>query len=674
MITRSEPARPLFVLVFSSLHVSLVSYCSLLRVRSQGALIDAKDDAGNTPIHIAAFLGLRKVVAVLLDLGADPLLRCTSGENLLHRAAQAGCTTMMARFIDLGIDVNAKTDGGNTALHLASQKGVVSCVRVLLDEGAHTDKANDNGWTPLRSAAAHGKADVLECLLDLGKGDLRQAMHGVGSLLHTAAYHGSTAVMQLLVSRGLDVASTIVSNGETVMHNAAQNGGGLSVKWLLDNGASLDVQDYEGRKPQTSGVVVGTCDENVRSALEAIAELEDGKSSMSVMWDGRGLLHSAAAKGFTHCVSFLVSKGAGVNSKAIYGEEETAMHCAVRGNCTGAVRDLAKSGACMDVSDSSGRTPLHLAAAGDDHLEIATELLELGASCNIADSEGKTPLWAAAKQGNLACSSLLVARGADMALRDVQGKNALGASLVGSRSTKTNREEVMKLLIELGCPVGEPEVDAASRGGLTDSFAKAITSRMNGGNSARELVKATSLTCSPAGGWAAAEHIGGILCDAEPAVSVTTVRVSSEPPPTFSRRRRRVSKVATSSKVYHVDGPRLRQAVSHLEGPDEVGKCLLLKLLLPPPVGWAAVYRGDSGGRSSGASTGSALAEPPGSTPSDAVLPSHRRRPVASFMSQVELSCDGDDFDEAGFEAVLEYLSTGQASCPTEPASVTQKN
>lgn len=633
--------------------------CAFLRMRSQGALVDARDNNGNTPMHTAASLGLRKVVGVLLDFGADPFLRNIDCYSSFHMAAQAGCTTLMARFIDLGIDVNTKAYKDNTALHLVTEKGDASCVRMLLDEGADVNKTNGFGWTPLRWAACHNNTEALECLIDVGKGDLRQTLGNVGSLLHTAAYDGSRAAMQLLVKRGLDVASIIASNGETVIHNAAQNGGGPSVKWLLSNGASLDVEDHQGRKPQTSAVVEGTRDDVVLSALTAIADSEDGQGHMSAVWDGRSLLHLAAAKGFERCVLFLVSKGAGVDSKTANEKKQTAMHCAVSNgskNGSGVARVLAKSGACVDVRDSAGKTPLHLAAAADGQLGMATTLLQLGASCNIADSDGMTPLSAAAKQGNLACCGLLVARGADMTLRDSQGENALGASLAGDDSTEANREAVMKLLIDLGCPVGASEVDAASQGGLTDSFAEAVTARMSGGTSARELMKAISLVRLPAGGRAAAEEVGAVLSDTDPAVSMMTVRVSSEPPPTFSSRRRRTaaipSKLETSSRVYHVDSLRLRRAVCHLEGPDEVRKCLLLKLLLPPPAGWASVYQCGSGGQASDLSAGPANA-------------CQGQPPSAPLTSEVELSCNGDDFDEAGFEAVLEYLSTGQASCPT---------
>ena len=543
--------------------------------------MDAKDNGGNTPMHVAARLGFKKVVAKLLSLGADPLLRSANGDSSLHMAAGANCTTLMARFVDCGIDVNTKGAGGATALHVAAQTGEVSGVRMLLDEGGDVDAKTDKNWTPLRKAASAYLPGALECLLDHGKGDPRQMLQGVGTLLHSAASHGSTACMQLLVDRGLEVDSTVPSTGETVLHRAAQNGHGDAVKWLLGRGASLSVQDLAGKYPLVSATIGVGADWRARSVLEAAARSANGRRSMSCVWTGRSLLHLASVHGRPSCVEFLIKEGAEVDSTTADGDEETSMHCAARNNHRAVVTALSEASAGVDARDSAGKTALHVASANEAGLETATLLLDLGASCHIADKSGMTPLIAAAKHGHLARCSLLVARGADMAHRDFQGENALGAALVGPRSSLQNREAVMKLLVDLGCPVGKAEVDAASRGGMTGSFAKAITARMSGGTSARQLVQATTLAWSPgdAGTTIPRQSRGrvppGVVV---PAASMVAVRVSIEPAPTFGRRRRyrpwSTSEAAApkisadesiSSKVYFVDRLRLRRAVAHLE-------------------------------------------------------------------------------------------------------------
>lgn len=658
--------------------------------------MDAKDEDGNTPLFLATKEGFGKVVAKLLDLGADPLLRNDRGENILHMAALGGSTELLARFINIGIGVNVRNSKGATALHCAAQSGKPDGLLMLLEEGGDINAEDSKNWTPLRFAATEFNTCALDCLLDFGKGHLHQRLPGVGTLLHSAAFYGSTAVMQSLVDRGLDVASTIASTGETVMHNAAQNGKGDAVRWLLDHGAKLDTKDHEGREPMISAIMDGTGDWAVLSVLSAIVGSADRRHGWRFQqeWNGRSPLHLASAKGYVACTQFLISNRVEVDSTTTDGTEETALHCAVRTGRMGVVRVLVKVGASMDMSDSTGKTALHLATT-DGHLEISTLLLEHGASCDIADKNGMTPLWVAAKHGQVACCSLLVARGADMAHRDTRGRNTVGASLSGSHSSKENREAVMKLLIELGCPVGEAEVDEASRGGLTASFAKAVTIRMGGGVSTRQLVKATSMVCSTANaGTAISPNFGRWSSDVGTAASQLTVRISIQPAPTYSGRRRSPCGACANGapppgtaqrKAYSVDSLQLRQAVSQLEGPNEVDKCFLLKLLLlPPQTGWAVSRRGASSGRASRPAVQQGVLSSPVDTAASGVIvglsdceaerPSFTATtgapypmPTTSLVSDVELTCNGDDFDLVGFEAVMEYLSTGQASRPPYP-------
>lgn len=665
---------------------------------SQGVPVDAKDEHGNTPLFVAAMEGFGNVAAKLLDLGADPLVRNASGEGLLHMAALGGSTDLLVRSIDIPIDVNNRNNSGATALHFAVKSGKPDGLRVLLEEGGDINAKDNENWTPLRLAAIRFSADALDCLLNFGKGDVHQRLQDVGTLLHTAAYHGSTAVMQSLVDRGLDVASAIASNGETVLHNAAQNGQGNAVKWLLLRGASLDAQDHEGREPLASAIMGKAKDWGVRSVISAIAGSADGKHGWRFQqaWGGRSVLHLISAKGYSECVQFVIGKGVELDRKTTNGTEETAIHCATRNGHTSVVKVLAEAGASTNVPDAAGTTALHLATY-NGHLEIATLLIEYGASCDVADKNGRTPLWVAAKEGQVACCSLLVARGADMAHRDTRGRNAVGASLDGSHGSTEGREAAMKLLIELGCPVGEAEVDAASRGGLTASFAKAVTVRMGGGRSTRQLVKATSMVCSTAdASTCGPPNLERSSSDAGPAASQISVRISNQPAPTFSNRHRASSTRAEGGssgmpspgiapgKVYLVDGFRLRQAVSQLEGPNGVDQCLLLKLLLRPQAGWAASYKGPSSGRAcrpvvpqgfpssqshkaESETTTGARCDCEEKRPSSTATAGAARYPMPTtpLVSSVELSCNGDDFDLAGFEAVMEYLSTGQVSRPS---------
>ena len=78
----------------------------------------------------------------------------------------------------------------------------------------------------------------------------------------------------------------------------------------------------------------------------------------------------------------------------------------------------------MDRRDLMGRTALLYASTGP-FPETVKILLDKGAKANVVDSnEHFTPLMHAAAEGNLDVVKLLVAYGADLDLKDVDGDNA----------------------------------------------------------------------------------------------------------------------------------------------------------------------------------------------------------------------------------------------------------
>lgn len=71
-------------------------------------------------------------------------------ETPLHVAASLGLATCTKLLLDAGADVRAALGTGRaTALHLAAEDGHAECARLLLNHGAHIDCLNFRGQTPL---------------------------------------------------------------------------------------------------------------------------------------------------------------------------------------------------------------------------------------------------------------------------------------------------------------------------------------------------------------------------------------------------------------------------------------------------------------------------------------------------------------------------------------------
>ncbi len=110
----------------------------------------------------------------------------------------------------------------------------------------------------------------------------------------------------------------------------------------------------------------------------------------------------------------------------------TALHFASYFGSTGAIEALLEGGAQIEAVTHNFLTnmPLHAAAAGG-RIEACRLLLRSGADPNAKQHGGFTPLMAAAFQNDRALVELLVARNANVDLRNDEGKTAadVGAGL-----------------------------------------------------------------------------------------------------------------------------------------------------------------------------------------------------------------------------------------------------
>jgi hypothetical protein len=99
------------------------------------------------------------------------------------------------------------------------------------------------------------------------------------------------------------------------------------------------------------------------------------------------------------------------------------MHVAAELAKVGFIKALLGAGVDADAANSSGWTPLHMAAT-KGYADVARALLDGGASANATNAAGWTPLHSAAKYGHAEVARALLQRGAHAGLRNKQGKLA----------------------------------------------------------------------------------------------------------------------------------------------------------------------------------------------------------------------------------------------------------
>ena len=136
---------------------------------------------------------------------------------------------------------------------------------------------------------------------------------------------------------------------------------------------------------------------------------------------------------------------AGSNPNERDSSGSTPLHlAAVHGGPT-QVRVLLSHGADFEDRDAKGRTPLHSAARQwEDIPENITALVDAGADVDARDESGETPLHLAASGGTVANIKALLDAGADVNARDKDGETPLHAA--GRRHAPGN----MLALLEAG--------------------------------------------------------------------------------------------------------------------------------------------------------------------------------------------------------------------------------
>jgi len=235
---------------------------------------------------------------------------------------------------------------------------------------------------------------------------------------------------------------------------------------LLDYGASVDARDRFGARPLSHAARFGH--------LEMIdLLLAHGAPIDARNLAGATALYFAAEGGRTSVALRLIERGANVKLTGRSGISPVAA-AAYAGN-DAIVEALLDSGADERVPDETGKLPIIYAAAGarldvmkrllarqvdinarypneltllmwaagpDEKvqearaMEVVAYLLDAGAHIDDRDSRGRTALMIAAEGGRAEIANLLLARGADPALRDNAGKRAADLTVLSSLREK----------------------------------------------------------------------------------------------------------------------------------------------------------------------------------------------------------------------------------------------
>lgn len=215
--------------------------------------------------------------------------------------------------------------------------------------------------------------------------------------------------IKALIKDSPDLINAVVPSGKAPLHLAAEAGQLAAARFLLDNGADVNVK--------------------------------------SPLYHQKTPLHFATEQGHKSMVELLLSKGAEVDARM--SNEITPLHQAAGYGFRAVSEILLQSKADVNAKNRSSETPLHQAIARG-HKAAAELLISAGADVNARTERNQTPLHYAVIEKKLDMARLLIASKADVNLgaSDDYNNNAVVTPLHIAVASKD--EKMAELLLQNG--------------------------------------------------------------------------------------------------------------------------------------------------------------------------------------------------------------------------------
>jgi ankyrin repeat protein/uncharacterized protein YecT (DUF1311 family) len=407
---------------------------------ARGAVIDARQENGPTPLVYAASNGSLRTAAALIKNGADVSAKFSHGQTPISEALKHGHMAMVRLLVDHGATPSAESLGDaaiqghlnavhfllgvtvdqkikNTALRFAILGTVgdfaerTKIIDELLASGAQIDNQIDNRpGTPLMLAST---PEMFELLLQRGANQKARVPDAV--LLQALGCNREVkdlvGILTVMLAHGVDF-SPIPAKGQSALACTVIFGRPKAAAFLLDHGTPPNRPDAQGRLALSY------------SATPAMTEvlLGHGADINAIDPSHRTALSTAIGDRRTDIALFLLSKGADFRRTDLPGG--SAMSLAARLDEPAVLAAMLDRGAEINARDARGNSPLD--AAIDAHREqVVKLLLQRSADVNARGPGGASPLHLAASLNSLTTVTSLLDAHADTKARDDDGYTPL---------------------------------------------------------------------------------------------------------------------------------------------------------------------------------------------------------------------------------------------------------
>ncbi|XP_062543906.1 uncharacterized protein LOC134211228 [Armigeres subalbatus] len=472
------------------LHVVVRNDClSILRLLlTKGVFdIDVGDVDQTTALQVAAMLGRKECVDLLLQFGAnvdfEDLQKTTAltracinsqkdiadillshgasaentkaysfaerdGATSLHIAVLGDLSLVELLVRNFGMDVNVVDTCGRTSLHIASQKGSIEAVELLLKLGARSDIIDRDGKTPFVTALVSGFEEVAERILAETQ-DVEYLRHfrmpqTLKSILHIALDRKFTHLLLLLRNDyRLDCSSTDIE-GKSILHYVVADGNESLLKQLQPDADMFFLEDNFGKTPLSMSTEQSNVD-IFMTLIQSLAESATLNQLISIFEK----LSKLEATQFVNLYArwLLDNKKSSIAKNQQFAGVITRTYTtdpflhAIHGDHIDLVELFLECGVVRSF-EFDATTWLHVAALKGviPFVKVMLEEFKLPVSC--VDNLDKTPLCYAVAMRHTKTAQYLLERGADVNFRDKFKRTPLQTAL------ENNHTEMVQLLLK----------------------------------------------------------------------------------------------------------------------------------------------------------------------------------------------------------------------------------
>ena len=269
---------------------------------------------------------------------------------------------------------------------------------LLLDKGADINAAKTDGAIPLYIAVEMGHLEIARLLLDRGANSNAACTDGATPLL-IAAQKGHLEVVRLLLDRGAN-SNAARTDGATPLHIAAQKGHLEIARLLLDRGAQINAARTTGATPLHLAALNG----HLELVKQLVVQGANRDAQLNIAHHSQIPADVAASPAIREYLTRTAPNTLFWTLKLLKSAENQYQ--------PGIVTAIQNNAEVNAEQFPGGNTALHYAAQ-KNNIPMAKYLIAHGANINARNIEGDTALHIATRNRNRAMIFVLLANNAN---------------------------------------------------------------------------------------------------------------------------------------------------------------------------------------------------------------------------------------------------------------------